>query len=754
MNEQKKQMAVKYSSLLGENRGNKWESSLDTIFSPGCYFVEIDCCDASLGLPAVDCSDEHYIVGNLVVTDSGTNGPKQNNRLTGQVLTFTSRQNKKTKVYSRTYAAEGWGAWHSLAETGAFDDIKTTAELVATVRAVKDSVDVLNGTGEGSVIAIASNAMAVTREKVNENAKAIDKVLNGDYVAPLAVDILSTQGKENVASFIKRTIAGHTTISDSFANIKQIGGNVVKNLVDGTFASGWRISNATYEVNNMIAKIIPVNTGVMRFAGTHSTADKAEIKDHVYYQACYVRCEQDAMAQVFFGNMNSGAVVQSTAFAKILNATWAQYSIRYKSTASSDVVSFCIGDKREVKSVIYAKNPLFIDLTEMFGAGKEPTKEECDAMFAGVGALPKGISVAKPTAFKSVGYNQCDVSKAIANKTAIYGQISDGNHYLVPMPCVPCRLGTGENNGYIISAGEGDAWSEEPITAVYYTPLNPAEVTGELYLQELEPLSCVHCNGAHNVYVPECAGWLLIETASIDKLCAHFAWSGDRDYRDYEDYTESNIALPAIPEMSEWGLAGVLGYNDTIDLENKTYTRKVMKIVLNGSEKWAKRGDNKGFYLLGVLKDAEPVSNKCIVEAARQLIVTNQTDTNGTIAVNQDIYICYNDAVNAYTAEEFKAYLASNPITIYYAIATPEEYPLSANINSLYRASDYGTEEFVGAAVPVMGNLLFYRRSLVGEVRNFLDRLYSLLGTNDACMVADKLALLLQQTQEPLAAGE
>ena len=93
MNEQKKQMAVKYSSLLGENRGDKWESSLDTIFSPGCYFVEIDCCDASLGLPAVDCSDEHYIVGNLVVTDSGTNGPKQNNRLTGQVLTFTSRKN-------------------------------------------------------------------------------------------------------------------------------------------------------------------------------------------------------------------------------------------------------------------------------------------------------------------------------------------------------------------------------------------------------------------------------------------------------------------------------------------------------------------------------------------------------------------------------------------------------------------------------------------------------------------------------------
>ena len=754
MNEQKKQMAVKYSSLLGENRGDKWESSLDTIFSPGCYFVEIDSCDASLGLPAVDCNDEHYIVGNLVVTDSGTNGPKQNNRLTGQVLTFTSRKNKETKVYSRTYAAGEWGAWHSLAETGAFDDIKTTAELVATVQAVKDSVDVLNGTGEGSVIDIASNAMATTQEKVNENAKAIDKVLNGDYVAPLAVDILSTQGKENVASFIKRTIAGYTTISDSFANIKQIGGNVVKNLVDGTYSAGWLSTGATIDIVDGIIKITPLNTGNVRVVGLGKTLNNAEILGHKYYMSCSIRCESDPGRDVLFGNMNgniSGAYGQCM---EITGVNWCFASVRYTSTASSDYKGCCIGDKRSIKSVIYAKNPLFIDLTEMFGAGKEPTKEECDAMFTGVGALPKGISVAKPTAFKSVGYNQCDVSKAIANKTIANGAITDGSNYLVPMPCVPCKLGTGENNGYIISTGEGDAWSEEPITAVYYTPLNPMEVTGELYLQELAPESCAHCNGMHNVYVPACAGWLLIETASTDKLCAHFAWSGDRDYRDYEDYTESNIALPAIPEMSEWGLAGLLGYNDTIDFELGVYTRKVMKIVLDGSEKWAKRGNNMGFYSLGVLKDALPVSNKCIVDAARLFIVTNQTDTNGTIAVNKDIYICYDDVVNAYTIEEWKEFLASNPITIYYPIATPEEYPLPANVNSLYRASDYGTEEFVGAAVPVMGNLLFYRRSLVGEVRNFLDRLYSQLDTNDACMVADKLALLLQQSQEPLSAGE
>ena len=579
----------------------------------------------------------------------------------------------------------------------------------------------------------------ITRAKDAET-KIVDDIKDGNTIAGLSREVYSLQGKEDKGSFLVRTTAGGTSVDSGVARLRQVGGNVVKNLVDGTFASGWRISNATYEVNNMIAKIIPVNTGVMRFAGTPSTSNKAEIKDHIYYQACYIRCEQDAMAQVFFGNMNSGAVVQSTAFAKILNATWAQYSIRYKSTASSDVVSFCIGDKREVKSVIYAKNPLFIDLTEMFGAGKEPTKEECDAMFAGVGALPKGISVAKPTAFKSVGYNQCDVSKAIASKTITDGTITDGNHYLVPMPCVPCKLGTGENNGYIISTGEGDAWSEEPITAVYYTPLNPTEVTGELYLQELEPLSCVHCNGAHNVYVPECAGWLLIETASIDKLCAHFAWSGDRDYRDYEDYTESNIALPAIPEMSEWGLAGVLGYNDTIDLENKTYTRKVRKIVLDGTQDWVKDSNGNGFYASKILSSHPAIVHMAIVDAEVPLKVQTDVTVVGAIRVNKTaIYINYNAATNAMSAVEFKTFLANNPITIYYALQAEEEYHIKERIAPAYLMSDYGTEEFEGSQVPLNGNILFYQRSLVNETRNFLDRLFAGLGTTDVKTAADMI---------------
>ena len=102
-------MAVRYKSLAdGGTAAFKWENSLDKIFSPGCFLVEIDHKDGNLGLPVEFCGREHYIVGNLVVTDSGTFGPKQNGRVTGQTLMMTQRSGG-TKIFTRTYENGKWG---------------------------------------------------------------------------------------------------------------------------------------------------------------------------------------------------------------------------------------------------------------------------------------------------------------------------------------------------------------------------------------------------------------------------------------------------------------------------------------------------------------------------------------------------------------------------------------------------------------------------------------------------------------------
>ena len=160
MSNQVKEMAVRLKPLLNEGDvGCKWESSLDKIFSPGNYVVEIDHTGSNVGLPVEFCGAEHYIVGNLVVTDSGTAGPKQHDRVIGQSLTFTTRESKATKVYTRTYANGRWGEWHSLIEAGAFDKITTTDELISIVAAISNDVNTLKGAGDGSIAAVVGAAV-------------------------------------------------------------------------------------------------------------------------------------------------------------------------------------------------------------------------------------------------------------------------------------------------------------------------------------------------------------------------------------------------------------------------------------------------------------------------------------------------------------------------------------------------------------------------------------------------------------------
>lgn len=132
-------MPIRYKRLdSGQGADLYFERSLDLIFSPGCFTVEIDHSGKDVGLPIDDCGEEHYFVGNLVVTDSGTAGHKQENRVTGQQLTITSRNGKETKVFTRTYADGVWSQWRSLARTGMYDNISTPDELLATVESLVD----------------------------------------------------------------------------------------------------------------------------------------------------------------------------------------------------------------------------------------------------------------------------------------------------------------------------------------------------------------------------------------------------------------------------------------------------------------------------------------------------------------------------------------------------------------------------------------------------------------------------------------
>ncbi len=127
-------MPVKYKLLgIGSVNDYLWERSLDLIQSPGCYAVEIEHTDSDVGLPFDFCGQKHYIVGTLIVTDNGTKGKVQKNRLTGQALVVTLQNSIETKIYIRTRTDAKWSMWRSLAYTGLYDNISTTEELLSSV---------------------------------------------------------------------------------------------------------------------------------------------------------------------------------------------------------------------------------------------------------------------------------------------------------------------------------------------------------------------------------------------------------------------------------------------------------------------------------------------------------------------------------------------------------------------------------------------------------------------------------------------
>ena len=130
-------MSVRYKTLNGgTDNGLKWERSLNLIFTPGTFTVEIDHTSADVGLPVEYCGAEHYIVGTLIVTDCGTIGTIQKNRVIGQILMFSNRESRETRLYARTFASNKWGEWRSLAFTGMYDNISTTDELLSSVDAL------------------------------------------------------------------------------------------------------------------------------------------------------------------------------------------------------------------------------------------------------------------------------------------------------------------------------------------------------------------------------------------------------------------------------------------------------------------------------------------------------------------------------------------------------------------------------------------------------------------------------------------
>ena len=584
------------------------------------------------------------------------------------------------------------------------------AEKARAEQAEKANATAISTEATRAKAAEKANADAIVAEKERAEkhlAVEVEKLKDGDTIVGQAREIHSRNGKTVTDSFLTRTTAGSGTIGDGVATLKSVGGNIVKNLVDGTFASGWK-SQETLQIADEIAYITKGTAPLLQVTYTCS-----RIIGHRYY-AC-VCAKSNGRVALSLNNLHANNNYVTP------NDKWVILSVIGEHT-NNTYETFVVREE-QAENLAVCK-PLLIDLTETFSAGNEPTKEECDKLFGTMDALPQGLTIANPTEFKSTGYNQADPSKVLIDKGIENGAIVDkvGSNLAV-VPCLPCKIGEGENNGYCIH-GAFDEGAEN----VYLTPLNPMEVEGELYLCELTK------DVDKGTYVPQIKGYMLVEVPNAINLCVHFLWSEDRGRHDFEPYYESKVELPAIPEMSEYGLAGIQTSGtlacDEIDFEKGVYRKKIgavdlgsLTITTSGTLFVVAKPDN--ISIPGYGKVCNAVIDRYSIYRA-YTVTSNELGEKG--------YMVYTDGRlfikdTTYTdVTSFKT--AMQGVMLYYELAEPEEHPLP-KVNNNYTSSDYGVEQFDGA-VPCNANNLYYMRSLAGETRNFLDRMYANTGKEES----------------------
>ena len=597
--------------------------------------------------------------------------------------------------------------------------------------------------GESIPVATTENAGVMTAEDKKEQVK-MTPLVNGDIIVGQAREIHSRNGKNDSAGFLVRTTAGSGTIGDGVATLKSVGGNIVKNLVDGTFESGWNAGNGTISKQNGIVTLTPNETRAKITLITNRNYPK-----NVYYQRCAIRCTvAPDGSDVRFGVMNGSGISLTGAVAMAKTTTeWHYLSCRFDNEIKASLYNnISIVDRRDTPSDINATKCLFVNLTEMFGAGNEPDKATCDKLFGTMDALPQGLTVANPTEFKSTGFNQFNPENVLEGKAIVDNVIVPGDKKIAVIPCLPCKVGVGENNGYCIHGDFGDD------IKVYLTPLNPMEVEGELYMHELTK------DVNTDTYVPLIKGYLLVEVPTIANLCAHFLWSEDKCERDsYEPYFESKIELPTIPQMSEWGLAGISSrrtmVQDIIDLENNKYIKRIGCVDM-GTLSWERYTDITDACIYSARTQTENVEMNIIqgayVGVAYPGGMSASVIINRTIFSHPSLSVVYLRDDSIGDANELKNSLAGK--MLYYELATPEEYPLP-KVDNNYISSDYGVEQF-DSVVPCNANNLYYMRSLAGETRNFLDRLMAGLGTTDATALADRILAVVNPAVEPVIEEE
>lgn len=535
--------------------------------------------------------------------------------------------------------------------------------------------------------------------------KLVDEVLDrldlkadiDGYYAQLtagAADNLTGRGDATTAEFLYRTSGGTADIETGQAVAKSIKGNTLRWNQLAQYGHMASNGSTVTTSGNTATVTSTITSGTYFGVAIVPSTRHAAANGHKYYVVADVDMtgitdQTLSKVTVSFGSLTATSVGTDSITASGRIACIA--TTNATGTGGSTYINALFSSAHDTSGQSFTvTNAMVMDLTAMFGAGSEPTTiEEFEALFpqpyyeydAG-SLLPVNM-----TGIETTGFNQWDGTYSITGSYLNYNGVTSTDTEYDISDYIPVIGG----QTYYVKGLNGSS-----IALCWYD----AE---KQYIGGLRNYDLTRVNPANTFTVPSNAAYVRSSVPKVNAstFCINLSWSGRRN-GEYEPYWSAQREIAASTYFPDGMRSAGSVYDELTSTEAIT---RVGEITLDGS---SDESYSDVYSIYGgariALQNAGLNASDPSTQVVCDLIAVN-THRGATSYVGDDCLKTYSSASDSgfivicksgvTSVAELRAWLASNPITIHYALATPTVTPIDPALNLSYRVDDFGTERIM-----------------------------------------------------------
>lgn len=568
-----------------------------------------------------------------------------------------------------------------------------------------------------------------------------DNLKKDGYYPTLAVGTADNlAGKGTVgADFTFRTSGGSADIGSGSARLDKILGNTLMlNQVcsNGNFAenTGWIGNRVSVSISNN--KLTATALSTVSGSASIYQQYRPYVSGHVYL-AC-ATCTPSVSTRIKIRALGSYFATGE------LLANQRETIIGITTPNGNDSIIYVYVNDSETMSegdTCIIENVMLIDLTQMFGAGNEPTVDEFKALFPlDYYDYTEGFPLNfKGTGLKTVGFNQWDIASSYYSRDVSYeggklkNLVTDTNSALQLRIQKYKKDGTYASYPFYLDSSLGRyVCSFRSDDAIYFSLKHNGQVRDIVFAtkdSDIMPNTQYFCSVTIDSANPTVVGGVVLHDVNLN-----FSWSGIRD-GEFESYWDSTLPLPITTLKGKAsgsdesvvifpdGMKGIYVYNNQTgiytrvndELGAKKAIKRVKKVTIT-ADMLTIFSTSSGTSVKYARSDALSIFNG-IKPYTASTQGRHWSTLNGYTNTSYDAYwigtkMCTVDADNRVnignnnfaSLDDAKALC---PFDIYFEL-TPVEYDLDEELNLNYRVDDFGTEQLLpeNTSVPVTAPII------------------------------------------------